>query len=107
MIAQTHHGRIIVVVTATVGAAAVAGRLSRAGLIVSRRLLARGLLTGLLEAGLFLLKPRLLGAGLANGAWAAGGAILAGSAGLARLADFTGLLVNRCFCAGEALGPCG
>ena len=107
MIAQTHHGRIIVVVTATVGAAAVAGRQSRAGLIVSRRLLARGLLTGLLEAGLLLVQPRLFSAGLARRARGTGGTILAGSAGLPGFTDFTGLLVNRCFCAGEALGPCG
>ena len=106
VIAQANHGRVIVILTATVGAAAVPGRLSRAGLIV-----ARGLLTGLLEAGLFLLRPGLLGAGLAHGARGAGGAILTGGAGLARLADLTGLLVcerlGRRFGAGEAFGPCG
>ena len=107
MIAQAHHGRVIVIVTATVGTPAVASRLSRAGLIVSRRLLARGLLTGLLEAGLLLLHPRLLGAGLTHRARSAGGAILAGGAGLTGLADFAGLLVSRRLGAGEALGPCG
>ena len=102
MIPQAHHGRIVVIVTATVGTAPVAGRLTRARLIV-----ARGLLTGLLEAGLLLLHPRLLGAGLAHRARGAGGAILAGGAGRPGLADLAGLFVSRCFGAGEALGPCG
>ena len=106
MIAQAHHGRVIVIMTATLRTAAVAGRL-RAGLIISRRLLAGGLLTGLLEAGLLLLHPRLLGAGLTHRARSAGGAILAGGAGLTGLADFAGLLVSRRLGAGEALGPCG
>ena len=111
MIPQAHHGRVVVLMTATVGATAVAGRLSRAGLIISRRLLARGLLTGLLEARLLLLHLWLLDAGLAHGARGAGGAILAGGAGLAGLAHFTRLLVRglvgRRLGAGEAFGPCG
>ena len=102
MIAQAHHGRVIVIVTATLRTAAVAGRLRCAGLIVTR-----GLLTGLLEAGLLLLHPRLLGAGLTHRARGAGRAILAGGAGLTGLADLAGLFVSRCFGAGEALGPCG
>jgi hypothetical protein len=102
MVAQTHHWRVIVIMTATLRTAAVACRLRRAGLIVSR-----GLLTGLLEAGLLLLHPRLLGAGLAHRARGAGGAILAGGAGRPGLADLTGLLVSRGFGEGEAFGPCG
>ena len=85
MIPQAHHRRVIVLVTATVGTAAVAGRLRRAGLIVTGRLL----------TGLLLLRPRLLGADLAHRARGAGGAILAGGAGLAGLAHFTRLLVGR------------
>jgi hypothetical protein len=88
VIAQADHRRIIVIMTATLRAAAIAGRLSRAGLIV-----ARGLLTGLL-----LLHPRLFGAGLAY---------RARGAGLARLADLAGLLVSRRLGAGEAFRPCG
>ena len=106
MIPQAHHRRVIIVMTATVGTAAITGRLSRTRLIVTR-----GLLTGLLEARLLLLHPRLLGAGLAHRARGAGRAILAGGAGLAGLAHFTGLLVGRLlgrrFGAGEAFGPCG
>ena len=102
MIAQAHHWRVVVIMSATLRAAAIAGRLSRAGLIV-----AGGLLTGLLEAGLFLLHPRLLGAGLAHRARGAGGTILAGGAGCARLADLAGLLVSRRFSPGEAFGPRG
>ena len=106
MIPQAHHGRVIVIVTASVGTAAITGRLCGAGLIVSG-----GLLTGLLEAGLLLLHPRLLGAGLAHRARGAGRAILAGGSGGAGLAHFTGLLVarhlRRRFGAGEAFGPCG
>ena len=106
MIPKAHHGRVIVVLAATVGTTTIAGRLGGAGLIVARRLL-----TGLLEAGLLLLHPRLLRASLAHGARGAGGAVLAVGAGLARLAHFTRLLVSwlfgRRFGAGEALGPCG
>ena len=90
MIPQTHHWRVIVLMTATVWAAAVAGRLSGAGLIVAGRLL----------AGLLLLHPRLLRAGLAHGARGAGGAILAGRAGWTGLADLAGLLISRGFGAG-------
>ena len=101
MIPQAHHWRVIVLMTATLRTAAVAGRLSGAGLIVAGRLL----------AGLLLLHPRLLGPGLAHGARGAGGAILAGGSGGAGLAHFTGLLVvrqlRRRFGAGEAFGPCG
>ena len=108
MIPQADHWRVIVIVTATLRAAAVAAGLTlrSAGLIV-----AGGLLTGLLEARLLLLLPRLLRAGLAHRARGASGAILAGSAGLARLAHFARLLVcgllSRRFGAGEAFGPCG
>jgi len=101
VIAQAHHGRVIVIVTATLRTAPVAGRLRCAGLIV-----AGGLLTGLLEAGLLLVKPQLLGAGLAHGERGAGGAILAGGAGLTGLANLAGLLISRSFSAGEAFGPC-
>ena len=94
MIAKAHHGRVIVLMTATVGTAPIAVWL---GL---RR-------AGLLEARLLLLHPRLLGAGLAHRARGAGGAILAGGSGGAGLADLTGLLVSRRFGAGEAFGPCG
>lgn len=104
MIAKADHGRVVIVMTATVVAAAVAARLTLrgAGLIV-----AGGLLTGLLEAGLLLVQPRLLSAGLARRARGAGGTILTGSAGLTRLAHFTGLVVSRRFGAREAFGPCG
>lgn len=98
MIAKAHHGRVIVLMATTVGAAAIAVWL---GL---RR-------AGLLEAWLLLLHPRLLGAGLAHWARGAGGAILAGGSGGAGLAHFTRLLVarqlRRRFGAGEAFGPCG
>ena len=110
MIPQAHHRRVIVIMTATLRTPAVAGRL-RAGLVIARGLLARGLLTGLLEAGLFLVQHRLLRAGLTHGARGAGRAILAGGAGRTGLADLAGLLVRRLLrCrlgAGEAFGPCG
>jgi hypothetical protein len=50
VIPQAHHWRVIVIVTATVRTAAIAGWLGRAGLIV-----AGVLLPGWLEAGLLLL----------------------------------------------------
>ena len=106
MIAQAHHRRVVVIVTATLRTPAVASRL-RAGLVIARGLLARGLLTGLLEARLLLLHPRLLRAGVTHGARGAGGTILAGGAGLTGLADLAGLLVSRHFSSGEAFGPCG
>ena len=103
VIPKTHDRRVIVVVAATVGAAAIPGRLGLCG--------ARLLETGLFLSRLFLpglLLPGLLGADLASGARGAGGAILTGGAGLAH---FTRLLVGRLlghrFGAGEALGAGG
>ena len=96
MIAKAHHGRVIVVMmAATVGAAAV-----------SRRLVgARPLKTGLFLAGLldsWLLQPCLLLARLTMGARGAGGALLAGRPLGARLAHVARLLVRALFGAGEA-----
>jgi hypothetical protein len=90
MIAKAHHRRVIVVMAATVGAAAVSCRLGGAGRLITGLFFAR------------LLHPWLLGARLAMGARGAGGALLTGRSLGARLAHLARLLVGWLFGAGEA-----